>query len=198
MANKRRPWTAEEDAQLGSDIAPVVAERLARTTAAVRRRRNILGIRSVRAERFCKRCSVSLAAEDPRSGAPKQYCEDCVAESIRAAQRAYYRRNISARQATTRRSRLKRQFGITPEDYDLMLAAQAGGCALCGAIESDSYKDRRFYVDHDHASGAIRGLLCGPCNLGIGQLKDDPCLLRAAAEYIERNRLRLVGGDQAG
>jgi len=56
-----------------------------------------------------------------------------------------------------------------------------------------SYK-RRFYIDHDHLSGEVRGLLCGACNMGIGQLKDDPALLRAAATYIEQNRLKVVGG----
>ena len=84
---------------------------------------------------------------------------------------------------------------MTPGDYDAMLAAQDGVCDLCGAAEPDSYK-RRFYIDHDHHSGAVRALLCGACNMGIGQLKDDPALLRAAADYIERHRLHVVAGER--
>jgi hypothetical protein len=45
-------------------------------------------------------------------------------------------------------------------------------------------------------SGAVRALLCGACNMGIGQLKDDPALLHRAADYIERHRLRVVAGER--
>lgn len=44
------------------------------------------------------------------------------------------------------------------------------------------------YLDHDHASGAVRGLLCSACNTGMGLLGDNPNLLRIAAQYLEANR----------
>jgi hypothetical protein len=81
-----------------------------------------------------------------------------------------------------RRSYLKRKFGITPEQYDEMLAAQGGVCALCGRQPRD---DISLHVDHDHRTGAIRKLLCFRCNNALGDLGDDPELLRAAAEYLD-------------
>lgn len=54
-------------------------------------------------------------------------------------------------------------LGITAEEYDLRLAAQGGGCAICGATP----KTRRLHVDHDHKTGAVRGLLCLRCNRNL-------------------------------
>lgn len=78
---------------------------------------------------------------------------------------------------------LQRRYGITLEEYEALHAAQQGGCAICGRACSQ-YDN--LSVDHDHISGAVRGLLCSDCNRGIGMFKDTPSLLRAAAEYIER------------
>ncbi len=78
-----------------------------------------------------------------------------------------------------------RNLGMTPDDYAVMLAAQGGGCALCGDIHADSL-NRRLHVDHDHVTGVVRGILCSSCNLGIGKFEDDPQRLRAAADYLEK------------
>ena len=63
-----------------------------------------------------------------------------------------------------------------------MLAAQGGLCAICMTAPAN-------HVDHDHASGAVRALLCFNCNGGLGQFKDDPDVLRAAADYVEFHAL---------
>jgi hypothetical protein len=78
---------------------------------------------------------------------------------------------------------LKRRYGITAEDADAMLEAQGGLCAICEALPAE-------HVDHDHATGVVRQLLCFNCNGGLGQFKDDPGVLRAAADYVERHRER--------
>lgn len=78
---------------------------------------------------------------------------------------------------------LKRRYGITAEDADAMLEAQGGVCAICLVATAS-------HVDHDHATGKVRELLCFNCNGGLGQFKDDPDVLRAAAEYVERHRDR--------
>ena len=57
-----------------------------------------------------------------------------------------------------------RQYGITGEEYNAMLAAQHGGCALCGAPPTRN----RLAVDHDHETGRVRGILCMPCNRTLG------------------------------
>ncbi len=83
-----------------------------------------------------------------------------------------------------RRRRLLADYGITAEDYDARVAAQGGGCAICGDDGSTS-RGGLLHVDHCHGSGAVRGLLCESCNLALGKFKDDPALLRRAAEYLE-------------
>ncbi len=90
-----------------------------------------------------------------------------------------------------RRARLKRQYGITVEDYDRMRAAQNGACAVCGTTTpvgrvSEWTQDYWLHVDHDHKTGTVRGLLCNECNTGLGKFQDDPELLVAAVSYLER------------
>ena len=90
----------------------------------------------------------------------------------------------------SRIKRLEEVFGLTLDQYDAILKKQSGGCALCGFIPSgaDTYRTgKSLAVDHDHITGRVRGLLCDLCNRGIGQLHDDPILLRKAAEYIEQS-----------
>lgn len=78
-----------------------------------------------------------------------------------------------------------RLYGLTPDDYQRMLVAQGGTCAVCNGTNPSG---RRLAVDHDHGGGAVRGLLCLACNRGIGALSDDPARLRAAAEYLEAKK----------
>lgn len=61
---------------------------------------------------------------------------------------------------TTKREPRAKQLGVTDDAYARLLAAQGGGCAICGATP----KTRRLHVDHDHRTGAVRGLLCHRCN----------------------------------
>ncbi len=95
-----------------------------------------------------------------------------------------YQRKVKT-PAQLRSYHLRTLYGITVGDYERMLAEQGGGCAICSS-SGTSKRNGRLHIDHDHDSGRIRGLLCSKCNSGIGQLQDDPTLLRAAAEYIER------------
>jgi hypothetical protein len=75
-------------------------------------------------------------------------------------------------------------YGLTIAAYDSMLAGQEGVCAICGRPSGK----RRPAVDHDHATGKVRGLLCGRCNQGLGYFGDAPDRLRLAVAYLERNR----------
>jgi hypothetical protein len=65
-----------------------------------------------------------------------------------------------------------------------MLDAQGGGCAICGRLPRS---DIALHVDHDHATGRIRGILCWPCNNLLGDVQDDPKRLYAAADYLSRD-----------
>lgn len=75
---------------------------------------------------------------------------------------------------------LRRKYGITQVEYDTMLAAQGGACAIC-----DSPNERRILaVDHHHSTGVVRGLLCDSCNNGLGRFRDNPDLLARAIAYL--------------
>lgn len=63
-----------------------------------------------------------------------------------------------------------------------MADAQDYRCAVCGEPPTR----RRLDVDHDHKTGAVRGLLCSDCNIALGKFRDDPDRLRAAADYLVR------------
>lgn len=90
------------------------------------------------------------------------------------------------RRARSRSYILPYLYGITDEDYARMLAEQGGRCAICGGEGTANSRIKRFHVDHDHKAGRVRGLLCQVHNQGLGYFQDDPALLRAAADYIER------------
>lgn len=83
-----------------------------------------------------------------------------------------------------------KDYGLTTEDYEAMLAAQGGICGACGNLESE--RDSRngriklFVVDHNHHTGAIRGLVCSGCNKAIGFANDDPQRLEMLAAYLRR------------
>ena len=96
-------------------------------------------------------------------------------EMVRARMDAF--RAAGKKKVSDRKSRLKRKYGLTLEDFDEMLASQGGGCAICGKPDPDN-------VDHDHVTGRVRGILCWNCNIAIGQLEDDSDRARAMAEYL--------------
>lgn len=87
---------------------------------------------------------------------------------------------------------LQRRYRITPDQYAFQLAMQDGVCAVCRQPEPIFDRRtgdfRRLAVDHDHITGELRGLLCSLCNKGMGKLREDPAILRAAADYIEQHR----------
>lgn len=121
-----------------------------------------------------------------------------------AAQRAYYERNRekviaaarawrienpvrsqqikneSAQRLGHRERMLRHRYGMTGDEYDRMLAAQGGGCAICGGSQ-----ERALPVDHDHETGRVRGILCSSCNRMLGDAKDNISVLQAAIRYLQ-------------
>lgn len=92
------------------------------------------------------------------------WCKECC-----KAHTEKYRKNNPER---VRDSRLMCAYGVSVKDYQTMLAAQSGVCAICKS-DKPGGKYQSFCVDHCHATGQIRDLLCRFCNLGIGNFKDD-------------------------
>lgn len=82
---------------------------------------------------------------------------------------------------------LQRGYGISADRYAEMLTEQKGVCAICGGVNKDG---RKLFVDHDHDTTAVRGLLCNLCNRGIGNLRDSIAYLEAAIRYLKEHGAR--------
>lgn len=94
----------------------------------------------------------------------------------------YYQREGAA---ISRWKRNLKAYDLTPADFNKMWQAQNGKCAICQhEMAPRGRKKDAATVDHNHATGEVRGLLCRGCNHGIGNLKDDPEILLRAAEYL--------------
>ena len=93
----------------------------------------------------------------------------------------------------SRKTRLRKLYGMTIADYDIMLHSQNGLCAICGKPETAKRHDkhngeiRDMAVDHCHETGKVRGLLCCNCNQGIGKLGDNIQTLKNAIAYLEKH-----------
>jgi hypothetical protein len=96
--------------------------------------------------------------------------------SLRASSVAYDSTNKGA--LTRRRTHLKRKYNITLEEYDAMYTKQDGRCAIC----DEQYPI--LCVDHCHATGRVRGLLCPRCNKALGVFNDDIYILSRAIDYL--------------
>lgn len=99
-------------------------------------------------------------------------------EHIRAKNKAWREANPDK----CRCSDLRKNYGITLEEYNQRLAEQDYSCKICNTTEPGHRGT--FHVDHNHITGAIRGLLCHRCNTGIGLLQDSPTLLLSAHRYL--------------
>jgi hypothetical protein len=106
----------------------------------------------------------------------------------RERNQAWYAANRERAAAQIREAHLWRRYGLTGAQRAALLAKQGGLCSICGvSIQIGSH------VDHDHATGAVRGLLCGSCNRGLGAFRDLEEHLAAAIDYLRRCRApRLV------
>ena len=85
-----------------------------------------------------------------------------------------------------RLNHLMRNYGLTESDYNALLTAQDGGCAICKRIDNvyADKKGRWLAVDHDHETNEIRGLLCQTCNRMIGLAKDSLEVMESAVRYL--------------
>jgi hypothetical protein len=135
----------------------------------------------------CKVCNLAakkawyLANRDAVKAKVKRWQQDN-AERHNAQQRS--RRQDPARKRKERDGHLRRKFGITIERFEEILATQGGVCAICGREPNPNIS---LHVDHDHDTGAIRGLTCFRCNQALGAFGEDASLLRQAAVYLDQH-----------
>lgn len=99
--------------------------------------------------------------------------------------KAYYAEQMrewrKANPDSVKNTELKKRFGITLREYNVMLAAQGGVCAVCGQICT-----RALSVDHCHETGQIRGLLCAGCNTALGLLGEDVVRMKSLIAYVHK------------
>lgn len=93
--------------------------------------------------------------------------------------KAWRAKNPAKYAVHVKRRNVKRDYGITLEDYNALRAAQNNKCAACGAHNPT-------HLDHDHVTKKLRGFLCHGCNCAAGFAKDNPARLRLLADYLER------------
>lgn len=139
----------------------------------------------------CTNCKtdkpITAFSRDARRGHAAR-CKECRKAEVnawRAANRDSYNEKERARYARTPAKwagHLKRRYGIDAAEYAKRLASQRGCCAIC-KIGADVLGET-LAVDHDHATGFVRGLLCAKCNRMLGCATDRPDVLRAGAEYL--------------
>lgn len=91
----------------------------------------------------------------------------------------------SCRSDHERKSDLKRNYGVTQEWYEAKVAEQGGGCATCGKVAA-SRGDKYLAVDHDHTTGATRGVLCHRCNTAIERVEMVPNWAMRVLAYLEK------------
>ena len=84
---------------------------------------------------------------------------------------------------------LKRDFGLSLDDYNKMLVKQNNCCSICKQPETAKLKGKikALSVDHNHVTKKVRGLLCGLCNSALGKLKENKDIIKALLEYIEKH-----------
>ncbi len=97
------------------------------------------------------------------------------------------------RKATIRDRHLKYSYGITKEEWNNIFEAQGRLCATC--LSPDPKSKTGWHTDHCHTTGAVRGILCQPCNTGLGQTNDSIPILRAMIAYLERNKTGTIPED---
>lgn len=139
----------------------------------------------------CKICGVTRTDSNWRRGYGKQLgklvgntCKACYSASRKEYRKEYQpkwsKNNLEHRRHYSR----KLLYGIDKHAFDLMLSKQNHACAICSFAFNDKEQRARPHVDHDHATGKVRGLLCVKCNLMLGYAQDSQQTLNKAIKYL--------------
>jgi hypothetical protein len=134
-------------------------------------------------ERWCPECRRAKPLTDfPRNRSNRDgyatYCKPCHNKKGRDTYVRLY--------GSTREYHLRHRYGIGQVEVDAMFAAQGGLCAACR-------HDEPKHVDHDHATGQVRGMLCFLCNQALGNVRDDVARLQGLIDYLHRAEFAALG-----
>jgi hypothetical protein len=133
--------------------------------------------------KYCRLCTKTKPLDDfPNNKIVKDgkntYCRPCDAERMQTW------RNNNREQVRVKdwEKHILRKYSLTPEEYHYIIDKQGGGCGICG-VESEMV-DRRLSIDHDHKTGAVRGVLCSSCNRALERLETVPAWTILAEQYL--------------
>jgi len=130
---------------------------------------------------ICKKCRCFDSAEW-RKNNPKK-----VKESYKKFGKEYNKKwvknNPDKMKCYLRKSRLKKMYGVSLDDYNKMFNEQKGCCWICGKHQSQ--ENRALSVDHNHKTGEVRKLLCGECNLLVGQIEKNINIIDDVFNYLK-------------
>ncbi len=137
----------------------------------------------------CTKCKKQKLPEEmsldrTRRGGLSSWCKECRKESSRTWALKHTGRTIKKPVAydTARGYILKHRYKMSLADYADLLDSQRGLCAVCGREASEM--TYHLHVDHDHITGKVRGLLCAPCDVYLGYIKDNPEIANNLEVYI--------------
>ena len=135
----------------------------------------------------CVKCGARSVRGSTITGGRFKFCLECVeaANMERRLRKQESRKLLPNRSAKSREYNLKR-YGLTVQQHAAMESVQGGICAICGDAPKPGgvRAASRLHIDHDHASGRVRGLLCNHCNRGLGSFRDRRDLLELAVNYL--------------
>jgi hypothetical protein len=136
----------------------------------------------MRTTKVCPRCKSEKDIDGFRlrpSGTPHSWCIQC--------QNEWQKEHRKGREREKKDYQLQYSYGITIDDYEDMLKSQDYKCEICGDVFGDGQYNGPC-VDHDHSTGAVRGLLCHACNHGLGKFKDSVIKLSKAIIYLDNHK----------
>lgn len=131
------------------------------------------------------RDSLTASCKDCHYLKRKRYFESEKGREVHRLSNAKYHRTERG-QVMRRKHHLKRNYGITLEQFAALIEKQKGLCDCCGDVLGEP---KQTHVDHDHETGEIRGVVCGPCNRTIGHSLESTERLDRAIRYLEKWRL---------
>ena len=154
------------------------------TRRRIRRQENKTPMKTLPKEKQCLGCkeikSLNEFGFHKRDKNFRSRCKECAIKE----RKTYIEKNREQYLATQSFSKLKQTYGITKEEYDNRIKNQDGKCAICSAETPQQTNIKRFVVDHCHKTKQVRGLLCSPCNRGLGCFFDNVSNLEKAVEYL--------------
>ena len=141
----------------------------------------------------CTRCKEAKLWSEfywQKDGYAQSHCKQCLKEATSLSRQL--KPNKAKWAEYQHRSSLRRRYGLEPAQYQALLSAYAGKCWICQSKTGDTYRGKtsRLSVDHDHATGHVRGLLCSSCNNGLGRFKHNIDLLEKAIDYLKKEPLQ--------